>query len=98
MDNMDRMDRRLAEYALPFVAWELRLFLDTHPDDSRALAEYRSLCAKAGCSSYACLPDCACGKDRWNWIDDPWPWEASANLPAGGGCRGTRPMMCQRRA
>ena len=43
------------EYAIPFAAWELRLYLDTHPDDERALAAYRQLCASQGDNcSYAC--------------------------------------------
>ena len=43
------------EYALPFAAWELRLYLDTHPNDERALAAYRQLCAAAGDKcNYAC--------------------------------------------
>ncbi len=43
------------EYALPFAAWELRLYLDTHPEDEAALREYRRLCAMSGghCN-YAC--------------------------------------------
>lgn len=47
------------EYALPFAAWDLRLYLDTHPEDECALREYRRLCAMAGghCN-YAChTPD-----------------------------------------
>ena len=43
------------EYALPFAAWELRLYLDTHPDDECALKEYRRLCAASGGNcNYAC--------------------------------------------
>lgn len=43
------------EYALPFAAWELRLYLDTHPNDERALAAYRQLCSAAGDKcNYAC--------------------------------------------
>ncbi len=43
------------EYALPFAAWELRLYLDTHPEDEAALREYRRLCTMSGghCN-YAC--------------------------------------------
>ena len=78
-------------FALPFAAWELRLYLDTHPDDERALAAYKKLCATIGGCSYPCVTpqgmmaagtdsssSCPCG-GRWNWIDDPWPWEADAN-------------------
>lgn len=43
------------EYALPFAAWELRLYLNTHPDDERALAAYKQLCAAQGDKcNYAC--------------------------------------------
>lgn len=42
------------DYALPFAAWELRLYLDTHPNDERALAAYRQLCAAQGHCTYAC--------------------------------------------
>lgn len=47
------------EYALPFAAWELRLYLDTHPEDECALREYRRLCNMAGGKcNYAChTPD-----------------------------------------
>ena len=43
------------EYALSFAAWELRLYLDTHPDDEKALAAYKQLCAAQGnVCGYAC--------------------------------------------
>ena len=48
----------ISEYALPFAAWELRLYLDTHPDDGYALAAYKQLCAAQGGCTYAChTPD-----------------------------------------
>ncbi len=61
--------------ARSFAAWEVRLYLDTHPEDASALALYRRLCAQE-CGGYACVPH---GRDRWSWIDDPWPWEREAN-------------------
>lgn len=43
------------EYALSFAAWELRLYLDTHPNDEKALAAYKQLCAaQANTCNYAC--------------------------------------------
>lgn len=35
------------DYALPFATWEVRLYLDTHPGDARALALYQQLCAQS---------------------------------------------------
>lgn len=51
-DNMN-------EYTLPFAAWELRLYLDTHPEDVAALREYRRICNMSGGKcNYACnTPD-----------------------------------------
>ena len=45
----------MQEYSLPFAAWELRLYLDTHPDDAEAFAKYKAICAAAGDKcNYAC--------------------------------------------
>jgi len=81
----------MKDYAIPFSAWELRLYLDTHPCDERALAAYRQLCAAnpGGKCNYACAVNdgggCSCGTDDkvWRWIDDPWPWEPEANCTGG---------------
>ena len=56
-----------------FAAWDLRLYLNTHPEDQEALALFRRLCGETGEPNYATtfLQD-GCG---WNWTDDPWPWE-----------------------
>ena len=104
----------LQDYALPFAAWELRLYLNSHPQDRCALQLYYQLLAKARCATYAHTDlDCSacyeqdncnaldymddaacpysgnlsdlmngCGCDqgdccpiRWEWVDDPWPWD-----------------------
>lgn len=45
----------MREYSLPFAAWELRLYLDTHPDDAAAFAKYKAICASMGDKcNYAC--------------------------------------------
>ena len=95
----------VSDYAIPFAAWEVRLFLDTHPNDPEALSAYRQLCAQNLCeNNYACLPDTEYSFDAWHWIDDPWPWEPEANCPvtcrAGTNqCRTGRqqPNACARR-
>lgn len=55
-----------------FAIWELRLYLNTHPHDQKALALMRKLTEQMDhdctCAFY---PDC----NRWSWIDGPWPWE-----------------------
>lgn len=67
-----------AQQALSFAAWEVRLYLNTHPQDQRALALYHDLCQQAGSPSYACA-FAGCNQREWNWVDDPWPWEYAAN-------------------
>lgn len=40
-----------------FAAWELRLYLDLHPDDQQALRLYRQQCALLGGRGYACVEE-----------------------------------------
>ncbi len=63
------------EQALAFTAWELRLYLDTHPDDAQALALLHQLENQLADPNYATtfLPE----GSNWTWTDDPWPWNYS---------------------
>lgn len=79
--DMKQALRRIME--LEFTALELNLFLDTHPQDQRALADFNAVSmelmrAKMAYESrygpllnYGFSPS----PDRWRWIDEPWPWE-----------------------
>ena len=64
--------------AAAFTAWELRLYLNTHPRDRKALEYFRTLCENTREPNYACtfMP---CDGQRYRWTDDPWPWEYEAN-------------------
>lgn len=62
-----------------FSAWEVRLYLNTHPNDECALRLYQQLCQQAPKPNYACTFAGCTGNGRWNWVDDPWPWECKAN-------------------
>lgn len=60
-----------------FTAWELRLYLDTHPGDANALQFFQQMCQQSKQPNYACaFVPCT---ERWKWIDDPWPWELCAD-------------------
>lgn len=63
---------------MAFSAWEVRLYLNTHPDDMGALQLYNHLCQQTPKPNYACT-FATCTGGRWNWVDDPWPWECEAN-------------------
>ena len=67
--------------ALEFSAVELNLFLDTHPEDEKALIVFQQYICKLKDlrekyeNDYAPITPDNGGNDHWRWIDDPWPWE-----------------------
>ena len=71
-----------------FAINDILLFLDTHPYDSEAMEFYRRYARmrhdllKEYAKYYGPLTiDTvnASATDRWNWINEPWPWQE-------GGC------------
>jgi spore coat protein JB len=75
------MLRRIME--LQFITLELNLFLDTHPNDERALCDFKAASealmeAKHEFErTFHPLLNYGLGRveNGWNWICDPWPWE-----------------------
>lgn len=72
--------------ALNFALYELALYLDTHREDQEALALYRNYqqLYSQGREAYArrCGPlghEAPSDREGYAWLDDPWPWEYSAN-------------------
>lgn len=64
--------------AVQFAAWELHMYLDTHPNDKLAkerykkyFAEYKALLAEFE-EKYGPITQPAKGNA---WLSDPWPWE-----------------------
>ncbi len=66
--------------SLDFAIIELGLYLDTHPDDQRALCMHREYCKQTKDLKdkyqkmygpltifYPC--------NKWRWLEQPWPWE-----------------------
>lgn len=63
-----------------FALDELNLYLDTHPDDAKALClhnnysrtlreietEYQKVYGPLS-ANYPC--------NKWRWLEEPWPWE-----------------------
>ena len=65
---------------LEFAITELALYLDTHPEDSKALCLHKKYCKE--CKElkdeyqkvYGPLTiNFPCNK--WRWLEQPWPWE-----------------------
>lgn len=82
------IDNKKQRFSLPFTELELRLYLDTHPNDVRALEAYRQVCEALYSSGSTYSGVCARGDSQnresgWTWIDNPWPWEAEANIIEG---------------
>jgi spore coat protein JB len=69
-----------------FAAFDVRLYLDTHPHDADALSrfckyhsEYADTKEKYELMYGPISPDSAAMSDTYTWPDDPWPWESEAN-------------------
>lgn len=75
-----RLLKKLREYDFAIV--ETALFLDTHPNNRKALAYYTKLrderAALAAEYEKNVGPITICGNksdSKWDWITGPWPWE-----------------------
>ena len=91
------MNEWMEKYANPFAAWETRLYLNSHPHDRQAIAEYRRYLAASAPGNYADIgaewpQESAAGTRidggdaccfRWPWVDDPWPWDADFVVQGG---------------
>ena len=80
MSERERLLRRIS--SAQFAAWELHIFLDTHPNDDEALRSFKKYNEMASMlineyeSKYGPLSSSgANGTSRWNWVNEPWPWE-----------------------
>jgi spore coat protein JB len=69
-----------------FYLYDLNLYLDTHPNDKKALAKFNEVNAKRK-SAYELYiskygPITAVqntSEEHFDWINDPWPWERGVN-------------------
>lgn len=74
----EEMMMQLRAYRFSII--ELALYLDTHPDDEKALCLHKEYCRKAKdladkyqkmfgplTINYPC--------NKWRWLEEPWPWE-----------------------
>ena len=82
MTEQQNMMRRLQVQS--FVLDDIRLYLDTHPDDKKALEwyhKYRKLkeqTEKEYVDRFGPLNSFQVDSDtRWTWVDTPWPWEGT---------------------
>lgn len=77
MVERNRLLRRLQ--AVRFAAWELHLYLDTHPCDQTANEMFRKYTDEAEMlktefeQKYG--PLTVSNSSNADWLCDPWPWE-----------------------
>ncbi len=68
-----------------FYLYDLNLYLDTHPTDSQALALFKKYTAlrksayETYIEKYGPITADQSSTECFNWVNDPWPWERSAN-------------------
>lgn len=74
----DKLLRRLS--AMQFAMWEMREFLDTHPNCPDAKALYNAYKEKYDtlAKEYEARfgPLTLNGANNDAWLQDPWPWDA----------------------
>jgi spore coat protein JC len=80
MSEREMMLRRLS--AMDFAIWELHMYLDTHPEDTLALAKMnearakREELVKSYEGKFGPLMSHQTGNNtKWTWLKDPWPWD-----------------------
>lgn len=78
MDTREEMMKKIK--CLDFAIIELALYLDTHPEDKKALCLHNAYCNEVKdlkdkyqkvygplTINYPC--------NKWRWLENPWPWE-----------------------
>ena len=77
--------RQIQEY--DFAVNELTLYLDSHPNDMKAIEKHLALAKDLDVLKMAYTkefgPLTACDGSRagkWNWINSPWPWENNCEV------------------
>lgn len=77
MNEQKKLLMRLS--AAQFAAWELHMFLDTHPCDKAANEMFRKYTEQAAMlrkeyeRKYG--PLTVSSSYEADWLNDPWPWE-----------------------
>ena len=82
MENMTANELMCMIMKYDFAADELVLFLDTHPNDLKALEMHEAVCKKTMklkemyTNKYGPITTNDVKSTKtWTWIDSPWPWE-----------------------
>ena len=90
---MDREELLSSLTQLDFMAVDLGLYLNTHPDDEEAINAYNQVIMAADtvrakyeeqfgplCSFRSYATD----TQNWRWKNNPWPWQSEFNYSLAG--------------
>lgn len=82
MENMNANELMCMIMKYDFAADELVLFLDTHPNDLKALEMHEAVCKKSKnlkeiyTNKFGPITTGDVKSNKtWTWINSPWPWE-----------------------
>ena len=79
--NNEQRNMLKALQALSFALIDTALFLDTHPNNQRALEFYRKtseayrVLKEQYTSRYGTFSMADAAGESWEWINEPWPWQ-----------------------
>jgi spore coat protein JB len=80
--HSEQLDLIKTLQALEFSAFDFNLYLDTHPSDQRALAEYSNLMREVRIAENTynqkygpLMAEDNVNQSGWRWAIDPWPWD-----------------------
>ncbi|MDE6020911.1 MAG: spore coat protein CotJB [Ruminococcus sp.] len=69
-----------------FALYDLQLYLDSHPECKEAMQKYKKYKAMRQniLEQYTRLygpvrADQSDTNEKWNWVQNPWPWEKEGN-------------------
>lgn len=69
-----------------FIAADLQLYLNTHPNDTEALRMFDEVVVRGARireeyeNMIGPLMPCNNGNESWRWSGCPWPWESESNF------------------
>ena len=79
---MERQELLRNIQAYNFAAYDLLLYLDTHPRDAQAISAGSEYARRAAAlraeyeKRFGSLTGCFDESDsNWKWVCDPWPWD-----------------------
>lgn len=87
MKKESRRELLLRVQELCFACLDMNLYLDTHPEDQKAVSTFNSLSKQfmqAKCayeSKYGPLTNFGYSTSNcpWQWVCQPWPWDREVN-------------------